>query len=118
MVEMKVIGLRMRLKVTSDSLSFPLHLTSTIRPLMSNNVIGPSLTGSGRHWQTQLVLSVNFLKQLNRPIRLEDLAITSGIEALLHNYELLEALKQHERVRYDSRTELFTYKASSHYSLV
>jgi len=85
---------------------------------MSNNVIGPSLTGSGRHWQTQLVLSVNFLKQLNRPIRLEDLAITSGIEALLHNYELLEALKQHERVRYDSRTELFTYKASSHYSLV
>jgi len=79
---------------------------------MSNSVIGPSLTGSGRHWQTQLVLSVNFLKQLNRPIRLEDLAITSGIEALLHNYELLEALKGHERVRYDSRTELFTYKAS------
>lgn len=79
---------------------------------MATPVIGPSLTGVGRHWQTQLVLAVNFLKQLNRPIRLEDLAITSGIEALLHNYELLEALKGHERVRYDPRTELFTYKAS------
>ncbi|GAA5915611.1 transcription factor TFIIE subunit TFA2 [Sporobolomyces salmoneus] len=77
---------------------------------MATQVIGPSLTGVGRHWQTQLVLAVNFLKQLNRPIRLEDLAITSGIEALLHNYELLEALKGHDRVKYDSRTELFQYK--------
>ena len=80
--------------------------------IMATPVIGPSLTGVGRHWQTQLVLAVSFLKQLNRPIRLEDLAITSGIEALLHNYELLEALKNHERVRYDPRTELFQYKAS------
>lgn len=79
---------------------------------MAQPVIGPSLTGVGRHWQTQLVLAVNFLKQLNRPIRLEDLAITSGIESLLHNYELLEALKSHDKVRYDSRTQLFQYKAS------
>ncbi|GAA5878007.1 hypothetical protein JCM16303_002815 [Sporobolomyces ruberrimus] len=77
---------------------------------MAQPVIGPSLTGVGRHWQTQLVLAVNFLKQLNRPIRLEDLAITSGIESLLHNYELLEALKSHDKVRYDSRTQLFQYK--------
>lgn len=79
---------------------------------MATPVVGPSLTGVGRHWQTQLVLAVNFLKQLNRPIRLEDLAITSGIEALLHNYELLNALKHHDRVRYDDRTQLFHYKAS------
>ncbi|GAA5853307.1 hypothetical protein JCM3766R1_001316 [Sporobolomyces carnicolor] len=77
---------------------------------MATPVVGPSLTGVGRHWQTQLVLAVNFLKQLNRPIRLEDLAITSGIEALLHNYELLNALKHHDRVRYDDRTQLFHYK--------
>ncbi|GAA5930785.1 transcription factor TFIIE subunit TFA2 [Sporobolomyces koalae] len=77
---------------------------------MADSVIGPSLTGVGRHWQTQLVLAVNFLKQLNRPIRLEDLAITSGIESLFNNYDLVEALKQHDRVRYDPRTELFQYK--------
>lgn len=77
---------------------------------MASGVIGPSLTGVGRHWQTQLVLAVNFLKQLNRPIRLEDLALTSGIESLLHNYELVEALKAHDRVRYDPRTELVQYR--------
>ncbi|GAA5935531.1 hypothetical protein JCM1841_003706 [Sporobolomyces salmonicolor] len=77
---------------------------------MAQPVIGPSLTGVGRHWQTQLVLAVSFLKQLNRPIRLDDFAITSGIEALLHNHELLEAFKNHDRVTYNDRTELFTYK--------
>ncbi|GAA6063497.1 hypothetical protein JCM10212_004456 [Sporobolomyces blumeae] len=77
---------------------------------MSTPVIGPSLTGVGRHWQTQLVLAVNCLKQVNRPIRLDDLALTSGIDALLHNYDLVHALQNHDRVRFDPRTELFTYK--------
>ncbi|GEM12533.1 transcription initiation factor TFIIE subunit beta [Rhodotorula toruloides] len=63
-----------------------------------------------RHWQTQLALSVAFLKQLNGPIRLEDLALRSGVEGLLHNHELVEGLKKHERVRYAEKTGLFAYK--------
>lgn len=63
-----------------------------------------------RHWQTQLALSVAFLKQLNGPIRLEDLALRSGVEGLLHNHELVEGLKKHERVRYTEKTGLFAYK--------
>ncbi|GAA6001750.1 transcription factor TFIIE subunit TFA2 [Rhodotorula paludigena] len=73
-------------------------------------VIGPSLTGVGRHWQTQLALAVSFLRQLNGPIRLEDLAIRSGVEALLHNHELIQGLQNHDRVRYDERTGLFSYR--------
>ncbi|GAA5990424.1 hypothetical protein JCM10908_007365 [Rhodotorula pacifica] len=64
----------------------------------------------GRHWQTQLALSVAFLKQHNAPIRLEDLAIRSGVEHLLTNPELLQGLRAHERVRFDERTQLVSYK--------
>jgi hypothetical protein len=67
-----------------------------------------------RHWQTQLALSVAFLKQLNGPIRLEDLALRSGVESLLHNHELVEGLKKHERVRYTEKTGLFAYKVRLH----
>lgn len=64
----------------------------------------------GRHWQTQLAIAVAFLKQHNAPIRLEDLAIRSGIEPLLSNPELQNGLRQHERVRFDERTSLVSYK--------
>ncbi|GAA5980472.1 hypothetical protein JCM11641_003406 [Rhodosporidiobolus odoratus] len=70
----------------------------------------PGLSGIGRHWQTQLALTVSFLKSLNGPIRLEDLALRSGVEALLHNQELVDGLKQHERVKFDERTGLWSYK--------
>ncbi|GAA6014477.1 hypothetical protein JCM10207_001621 [Rhodosporidiobolus poonsookiae] len=70
----------------------------------------PGLSGIGRHWQTQLALTVSFLKSLGGPIRLEDLALRSGVEALLHNAELLQGLQQHERVKYDERTGLWSYK--------
>ncbi|BGP19851.1 hypothetical protein JCM10213_003160 [Rhodosporidiobolus nylandii] len=70
----------------------------------------PALSGVGRHWQTQLALTVSFLKNLGGPIRLEDLALRSGVEALLHNAELVQGLQQHERVKYDERTGLWAYK--------
>ncbi|BGP43220.1 hypothetical protein JCM10449v2_007248 [Rhodotorula kratochvilovae] len=79
---------------------------------MVQEVLGPSLTGAGRHWATQLALAVSYLKQLNAPVRLEDLALQSGVEALLHNQELVDALARHEKVRHDARTGLFSYKAS------
>ncbi|BGP51422.1 hypothetical protein JCM10450v2_007364 [Rhodotorula kratochvilovae] len=64
---------------------------------MVQEVLGPSLTGAGRHWATQLALAVSYLKQLNAPVRLEDLALQSGVEALLHNQELVDALARHEK---------------------
>ncbi|GAA5886748.1 hypothetical protein JCM3774_003038 [Rhodotorula dairenensis] len=64
----------------------------------------------GRHWQTQLAIAVAFLKQHNAPIRLEDLAIRSGVEPLLTNPELQHGLRQHDRVRFDDRTQLVSYK--------
>lgn len=64
----------------------------------------------GRHWQTQLAIAVAFLKQHNAPIRLEDLAIRSGVEHLLSNPELQQGLRHHERVRFDERTQLVSYK--------
>lgn len=67
----------------------------------------------GRHWQTQLAIAVAFLKQHNAPIRLEDLAIRSGVEHLLTNPELQQGLRQHERVRFDERTQLVSYKVRS-----
>ncbi|GAA5861945.1 hypothetical protein JCM8547_001534 [Rhodosporidiobolus lusitaniae] len=70
----------------------------------------PALSGIGRHWQTQLALTVSFLKSLGGPIRLEDLALRSNVEALLHNHELVQGLRQHERVKYDERTGLWSYK--------
>ncbi|GAA6036276.1 hypothetical protein JCM8097_006872 [Rhodosporidiobolus ruineniae] len=70
----------------------------------------PALSGIGRHWQTQLALTVSFLKSLGGPIRLEDLALRSNVEALLHNHELVDGLRNHERVKYDDRTGLWSYK--------
>lgn len=64
----------------------------------------------GRHWQTQLALLVAFLKQHNAPIRLEDLAIRSGVDHLLASPELQQGLRQHDRVRFDERTQLVSYK--------
>ncbi|SGY11758.1 BQ5605_C011g06263 [Microbotryum silenes-dioicae] len=72
--------------------------------------VGPADTGIGRHWKTQLVSAVHFLKQHARPIRLEDLALLSGVEALLSNAELLSNFRSHEKVVVDDKTGLFSYK--------
>ena len=80
---------------------------------MAQPVIGPALSGTGRHWATQLALAVSFLKQVNRPIRLEDLAFESNVQALLSNHELVQALANHDRVRHDERTGLFSYRVRS-----
>jgi transcription initiation factor TFIIE subunit beta len=73
----------------------------------------PLDTGVGRHWATQLYTAVHFLKNHGNPIRLEDLALTSGVEALLGNVELLESFRNHERVVVDERTGLYSYKVGS-----
>jgi transcription initiation factor TFIIE subunit beta len=44
------------------------------------------------------------------PRRVEDLAYASGVTSLLSDAGLLEKLKAHDRVNYDVKTGLFSYK--------
>lgn len=44
--------------------------------------------------------------------RIEDLAYASGVTSLLSDTSLLEKLKAHDRVNYDIKTGLFSYKVS------
>lgn len=85
--------------------------TQTPRP-QPPPIIGPSSTGIGKHWATQLYTAVQFLKQHQHPIRLENLALTSGVEALLSDQGLLESFRNHERVLVDDKLGLYTYKVS------
>lgn len=70
----------------------------------------PADSGVGHHFHTQLIYAVSYLKDKNAPTRLEDLAVHSRVEALLNNEELLAALKAHDKIRFDEKTELFSYK--------
>ena len=71
----------------------------------------PYDTGTGQHSHTQLIYAVGYLKEHpNTPMRLEDLAIYSKVEDLLHNADLLAAFRTHEKVQWDEKTDLYSYK--------
>lgn len=87
----------------------------------------PKDTGSGKHWGTQLLYAINYLKVISyhiilithhdqshpNPIRLQDLAIHSNLPQLESNHELYRQFKQHERVLYDENTSTFSYKVTT-----
>ena len=76
----------------------------------------PLDTGIGHHIHTQLIYAVGYLKEHSaNPIRLEELAAFSGIEELQHNHDLLAAFKAHEKVKYDEKTDLYSYKVRLSY---
>ncbi|KAM0786154.1 hypothetical protein ACM66B_006962 [Microbotryomycetes sp. NB124-2] len=77
-------------------------------PMSSSSETASSIIG--RHWATQLLHAVDYLKQHANPIRLEELAIRSGVEALLSNPQLLQSFTSHERVLVDDRLGLYSYK--------
>lgn len=71
----------------------------------------PYDTGTGQHFHTQLIYAVGYLKEHpNTPMRLEELAIYSKVEDLLHNADLLAAFRTHEKVQWDEKTDLYSYK--------
>ncbi|KAM0750575.1 hypothetical protein T439DRAFT_380464 [Meredithblackwellia eburnea MCA 4105] len=75
-----------------------------VPPALANETIG-------RHLKTQLLTALTFLKSHNAPIRLEDLAIRSGVEGLLNtDGELWEMFRSNERVDVDERVGLIRYK--------
>lgn len=43
-------------------------------------------------------------------MRLEDLAIYSRVEELLRNADLVAAFRAHEKVKWDEKTDLYSYK--------
>lgn len=85
----------------------------------------PADTGTGVNINTQLVYAVDHLKvchalfsievgsyrlkQNGNPMRLEDLAIITNT-SLINDRVLFEKFKHHDRVSYDPKTDLFSYK--------
>ncbi|CAO1620559.1 unnamed protein product [Sympodiomycopsis kandeliae] len=70
----------------------------------------PPPTGAGQHANTILVSALDALKTHKSPIRLEDFALTYGLHALIEDDNLKERLKNHPRVEWNSKLDLFTYK--------
>ena len=90
----------------------------------------PADTGTGNNVNTQLVYAVNHLK-VNRysrnrifsyflksceqstpnPMRLQDLAIVTNTP-LDTDVVLLDKFKSHDRIQWDSKTDLYSYKVS------
>ncbi|KAJ3804921.1 hypothetical protein EV368DRAFT_52037 [Lentinula lateritia] len=69
----------------------------------------PADTGTGTNVNTQLVYAVNHLKSTHNPMRLQDLAILTSTP-LDTDHVLLEKFKTHDRVVWDPKTDLYSYK--------
>lgn len=69
----------------------------------------PADTGRGTDVNTQLVYAVNHLKSTGNPMRLQDLAIMTQIP-LDTDRVLFEKFKAHDRVIYDPKTDLYSYR--------
>ncbi|KAL4253740.1 Transcription initiation factor IIE subunit beta [Abortiporus biennis] len=76
----------------------------------SNQVFSqPKDVGPGLEVNTRLVTAVNHLKSHGNPMRLQDLAIITETP-LLTDKVLLDKFKSHDRVVYDPKTDLYSYR--------
>jgi len=73
----------------------------------------PADTGTGIHSNTQLVYAVDFLKSSGNgnPMRLDDIAIHTNIPALSTDESLIVKFRGHDRVVYDPKTDLYSYRS-------
>ncbi|KAG5353052.1 Transcription initiation factor IIE subunit beta [Termitomyces sp. T112] len=69
----------------------------------------PADTGTGLNVNTQLVYAVNHLKGTQNPMRLQDIAIVTNTP-LDTDLVLLEKFKAHDRIIWDPKTDLYSYK--------
>lgn len=69
----------------------------------------PADTGTGTNVNTQLLYAVNHLKSVNGPMRLQDIAIVTNTP-LDVDQVLLEKFKSHERVEFDPKTNLYSFR--------
>ncbi|KAK0528252.1 hypothetical protein OC842_004616 [Tilletia horrida] len=71
----------------------------------------PKNTGAGVHETTQLFSAIEALKRHQGPVRLEDLALSNNLASLLdQNGSLFQRFKTNERVLYDPKVNLWSYK--------
>ncbi|WFD30931.1 hypothetical protein MSPP1_001957 [Malassezia sp. CBS 17886] len=71
----------------------------------------PANTGIGVHESTQLVAAVDALKRRGHPVRLEDFALMNEIHGLLDQSSMLfKRFEAHPKVRYDEKTDLWSYR--------
>jgi len=69
----------------------------------------PADTGTGTNVNTQLVYAVGFMKGKQNPMRLEDIAMMT--ETPLDTDPVLrEKFKAHDKIQYDPKTNLYSYK--------
>ncbi|KAH9990845.1 hypothetical protein BJV77DRAFT_1010644 [Russula vinacea] len=69
----------------------------------------PADTGTGTDVNTQLLYAINHLKANNGPMRLDDLAIRTQTP-LDTDKVLFEKFRAHERVEFDIKTNLYSFK--------
>lgn len=87
------------------------QIGSTAPAVTATTTGAPNDTGVGRHFHTQILYAVGYLKEHpNNPIRLEELAAFSRVNELQHNSELLAAFRAHDKVNYDEKLDLYSYK--------
>ncbi|KAG9096993.1 hypothetical protein FRC06_008122 [Ceratobasidium sp. 370] len=70
----------------------------------------PKDTGSGTQKGTQLSYLIAALRERKGPIRLEDLGAHAGVPDAEHDSVLVKALNEHERVVFDPRLKLYTWR--------
>ncbi|KAI6158699.1 hypothetical protein EDD17DRAFT_1621307 [Pisolithus thermaeus] len=83
---------------------------SAAKPPKKNVVYSqPADTGTGTNINTQLVYALDYLKSTSNPMRLQDIAIVTSTP-LDTDTVLLEKFKSHDRVQYDPKTGLYSYR--------
>ncbi|KAI5990471.1 hypothetical protein EDD15DRAFT_2280455 [Pisolithus albus] len=83
---------------------------SAAKPPKKNVVYSqPADTGTGTNVNTQLVYALDYLKSTTNPMRLQDIAIVTNTP-LDTDLVLLEKFKSHDRVQYDQKTGLYSYR--------
>ncbi|KAG1718704.1 uncharacterized protein EDB91DRAFT_1050541 [Suillus paluster] len=69
----------------------------------------PADTGTGTNINTQLVYAIDHLKSTHNPMRLQDIAIVTDTP-LDTDMVLLEKFKSHDRILWDPKTDLYSYR--------
>ncbi|KAG2032853.1 hypothetical protein BDR03DRAFT_903275 [Suillus americanus] len=92
---------------TSESTSTP----SAKKKRPKTNIVysQPADTGTGTNVNTQLVYAIDHLKSTHNPMRLQDIAIVTNTP-LETDMVLLEKFKSHDRILWDPKTDLYSYR--------
>ncbi|KAG2146871.1 uncharacterized protein EDB93DRAFT_1250667 [Suillus bovinus] len=93
--------------ITAESTSMP----STKKKRPKTNIVysQPADTGTGTNVNTQLVYAIDHLKSTHNPMRLQDIAIVTNTP-LETDEVLLEKFKSHDRIIWDPKTDLYSYR--------